>query len=1047
MRLIIATLWLCITILNLQAQNEIFINSKPGLSPDGHTVYFSFEGDIWKVSSDGGVAERITALIGEEINPRVSPDGKWLAFSSNQYGNFDVFVMSLEGGTIQQLTYHTGKDEMENWCWDSNTVLFTSDRSNGFASYSVKISGDTPVRLFKNYFNTTVGITQSPDGSYIFTNSSEGAWQLYRKYYKGENNSDLLAYNPKNKTYKQFTNYLGEDFHPSTDINGNIYFVSDEENGEYNLYRIQQNQKQALTHFDASIKHPFVAAQGNKVVFVKDYQIYIYDVHTNQSKPISIKIAKNQLLSKAKHYDTNGEISYFDISPDGKKIAFISRGIIFVSDIKGKFTRQITDGAERAMEVKWLKDNKTILYNQTWKGYQNWFSMVADGKSQPKQHTSELRNNRDITINAAYTGAVYHSGRDEVRILDLEQMTSKTIVQDEIWAFQNSMPSFSPDDNYVLFSARRNFEKDIFIHDIKHNKTMNLTHTDISENDPVWSPDGKYIYFSSDRTSPSYPLGNQQSNIFRMALDWFDQPYKSSEFDKLFSEEAEAKDAKSDTSSDKTADKKKAAIDISINPVGMLERIERITDRYGFQFDPQVFATNDKTLMFFNTRQNSDTVQLYRTVFEQFEKPATTRIFSKRADLFVQNKKDIYFLSNNHLYKLEGEKTQADKIQIQYNFEKNLNDEFQQMFYETWAGVEENFYDEQFHGKNWVAIKNKYAAFLPGITNRSDLRTLLNDMLGELNASHLGFNSSGNEESKPLSYITHETGILFKEDNPYIVDKILRKSPAYLKNIDIKPGDKLISVNGKKTTKQTNRYALFTTPRFMSEMILEFERKGQIIKTLIHPYDMGTHKALLYDDWIYSNRQRVDEWSNNTIAYVYMKNMGLGSLDQFLLDMVEQESKKEGLILDLRYNTGGNVHDKVLNFLAQRPYLQWKYREGAFTLQPNFAPASKPIVLLINQYSLSDAEVTAAGFKALNLGKVIGTETYRWIIFTSAKRLVDGSSYRLPSWGVYTLDGTDLEKTGVKPDIYIKNTFKDLLEDQDPQLKGAVEEILMQMKH
>ncbi len=216
--------------------------------------------------------------------------------------------------------------------------------------------------------------------------------------------------------------------------------------------------------------------------------------------------------------------------------------------------------------------------------------------------------------------------------------------------------------------------------------------------------------------------------------------------------------------------------------------------------------------------------------------------------------------------------------------------------------------------------------------------------------------------------------------------------------------------------------------------------------TKVHSISNGELKGLLYDDWIYNNRQRVNQLGNNRIAYSYMKNMSTDELDRFFLDMVEQENRKEAVILDLRYNTGGNVHDKVLNFLAQRPYLQWKYREGKITTQPNFAPSGKPIVLLINESSLSDAEMTSAGFKALKLGKIIGQDTYRWIIFTSGKGLVDGSFYRLPSWGTYTLDGQNLEKTGVKPDIYVKNTFMDRQENNDPQLERAIQEILKDLK-
>jgi len=202
----------------------------------------------------------------------------------------------------------------------------------------------------------------------------------------------------------------------------------------------------------------------------------------------------------------------------------------------------------------------------------------------------------------------------------------------------------------------------------------------------------------------------------------------------------------------------------------------------------------------------------------------------------------------------------------------------------------------------------------------------------------------------------------------------------------------------------------------------------------------------LYDEWVEQNQKYVDEKSKNKIAYVHMKNMGDGELENFLIEMTNEFHYKEGLIYDLRFNTGGNVHDAVLQFLSQRPYLKWKYRGGALTIQPNFAPAAKPIVILINEQTLSDAEMTSQGFKQLGLGKIIGTESYRWIIFTSGKGLVDGSFYRLPSWGCYTLDGKDLEIEGVKPDIYVKTTFKDRLEKKDPQLDKAIEEAIKGIK-
>ena len=1039
MKKIVFTLLSAFTISQVSAQEKVYFTSTPSLSPDAKTVYFSYDGDIWSTDINGGNASRIIALEGEEINPRVSPDGKWLAFSSNQYGNYDIYVMPINGGKIKQLTFHQAKDEVESWSWDSKSIYFTSNQNNGFGSFKINLDGKTPEALFTNYFNTTNGLVETPQGEYIFTNSSESASQVTRKRYKGENNPDLLGYNPTTKSYKQYTDYNGKDFNPTVDKNGIIYFISDENNGEYNLYQLANGKKEALTKFETSIKKPFVSADGSKVVFEKDYQLFVYDVKTKTSKPLTINVNSNKSLEKEQNFEVENNIDYFDISPDGKKMAFVSRGIIFVSDNEGKFVNQISDGKERVLEVKWLKDNKNLIFNQTNKGYQNWFKISADGKGKVEQLTSDLRNNRDITFNNDLSQAVYLSGRDEVRLLDLKSLKSSTIVKDEIWAFQNSKPSFSPNDEYVLFSAKRNFELDIFIHNIKKNTTVNLTNTGVSEADPTWSPDGKYIYFSSDRKNPSYPLGMQESSIYRASLDWFDQAYKSEKFDNLFVEEkkVEKKEKKEEKNDFKA---------LTINPEGFLERIELITDRFGYQTNPFVFADDKKQFLFYNTNQENGKFQLYRKTTTDFEEDKTDKIFNKGADFIVKNEKNLYALIDNSVYKFGISSTNPEKVNIKYNFNKNLASEFNQMYEEAWAGVEENFYDENFHGIDWKAKKEQYATFLPYVNNRNDLRILLNDMLGELNSSHLGFSSFGKEESRRLNYFTNETGIIFKKDQPFTVEKILRKSPAFLKNVDVQEGDILVSVNGQKIDQNQNRETYFTTPKKLEELTLEFDRKGKTISTKIHPISNNELKSLLYDEWIYENRQRVKKLSNDRIAYSYMKNMSTSELDVFLLDMVEQENRKDGVILDLRFNTGGNVHDKVLNFLSQRPYLKWKYREGQLTVQPNFAPSGKPIVLLINEYSLSDAEMTAAGFKALKLGKIIGQETYRWIIFTSGKGLVDGSFYRLPSWGTYTLDGQNLEKTGVKPDIYIKNTFLDRLENKDPQLERAIQEVMKELK-
>ena len=1044
------TATLAFSSLAAHAQTSPTFISYPTLTPDGQTVVFSYAGDLWKVDADGGQALRLTAMRGDEIAPRVSPDGQWLAFSANQFGNHDVYVMPLAGGDIRQLTHHDASDEVDSWSWDSQTIYFTSGRYNRFTSYAVAAKGGTAERLFPHYFNTIHGVVEKPDGELLFNNTWESYFNANRKRYKGTFNPDIMGYHPSTKAFTQYTDYEGKDFWASVDRQGNVFFASDEANGEYNLYTFANGVKTALTQFDTSIKRPAVSANGTKVVFEKDYQLYVYDVAAKATSKPEITVGRNALLDAPQEFDVKEHISYFDVSPDGKKLAFISRGELFVSDIEGKFIKQMPSSGERAMEVKWLADNKTLLFNQTHGGYPNWYTRAADGSGEAKQLTADLRSNRDITLNAERTQAVYLSGRDEVRLLDLKTLQSTTVVKDEIWAFQNSEPSFSPNGEYILFTAYRNFEQDIFVHHIAKRQTINLTNTGVSEASPAWSPGGKSIYFASNRTKPAYPTGMRDASIYRMALDDFDEPYRIDKFDELFEEKKKEKDNDSkkkgkdkDEDKEDDADSTKAAnTPIVINTQGLLDRITRIGPAFGTQSGPKTFKKGDKTYIFYTSNHDGGRRALYRTVREAFENDKTEKVADGGVGNLVEVKGKFYALSSGTVQKYNIDGNKLEKVDIAFKFRRNLEDEFSQMFYETWAGIEENFYDGDFHGVDWAAVKTRYAAYLPHLNNRTDLRVLLNDMLGELNSSHLGFNSSGNDERKDFSVVTNETGVLFDNENSYRVQRVVNRSNAARKEVDVRPGDVLVAVDGQRVDTLADRDAYFTRPSLADEMVLTFRRDGAEVTAKVRPQRSSALRDQRYDEWIRDNRQKVDSMGNNRIAYTYMKNMGGGELERFLLDMVEQEAHKDAIILDLRYNTGGNVHDEVLQFLSQRPYLQWQYRGGKRSPQSNFAPSGKPIVLLVNEQSLSDAEMTAAGFKALKLGKIIGTETYRWIIFTSAKGLVDGSMYRVPAWGCYTLDGDDLEMTGVSPDIVVKNTFMDRLQGNDPQLERAVQELL-----
>lgn len=998
--------------------------SHPALSPDAKTLYFAYEGDIYRVPATGGEAVVVVTVDGNADNPVISPDGRWLAFSADIQGNLDVYAVPVEGGELRQLTYSSASDFPVSWSPDSKSIFFESNRSSAYrTSFRVSIDGGTPERMFDNYFNTVVNLVQNPKtGEYLFNESTESINFPTRKRYVGDNNSEIRCWNPSKRVYRDLTAYEGKDAWPMVDRSGKIYFVSDRWGMEANLAEyVEGKEPLQLTNFAESVQYPSISADGSAIAFVKEYKICIYNTADRSVSEPEISIRDNRLEVKRLFRDQTP--SSGDPSPDGKKLACVIRGGLYVGDAQAKYLKKLeTPADERVGDVLWAKDSKNLFYTRTVRGFYNIFTIAADGSSveMPVYAGEESVGTMVLSHNGKILA--FNAG-GKVMAYFTETKETKELAKVELWAFQRYGINFSFDDNMLAFDAVNMFERDIFIYDFRNGSLLNLTNSASVESGAVFSPDGKYLYFIGNLTDSSFPRGMMERTLYKLPLQKYDSPFDSDTYDKLFA----GKPAKRDSVT-------------RLDASNVYRRLETVVPR-GRQSSAATVLIKGRSWLLFGSDHEGMQKYYALELNAPDAKPREIKGLTGYAG-FTQSQNDVFAMSRGAFYKIDLNSCNATKVEVKKDVTVDLRDEFRQMFYESWAALEENYYDPGHHNTDWRAVRDKYEKYLVEVKTRAQLRTLVNDMLGEINSSHLGFYSNGSENHTATSVTTQETGIVFSERKPYVVDRILPFTPADKVEIDLKPGDKLVAVNGVRVDEKANRYSYFTSPEKRSEISLTFARGGKENTFKVHTCDINEYKNRLYTEWEDKCRETVDAKTGGKVAYIHMRDMQGGALNSFMRDLYTYAYDKEGLILDLRYNNGGNVHKEVLDMLRSQAPFVWSHRDYPKVGHPNVAPGGKPIVCLVNEHSLSDAEVTSNGIQTLGIATIVGTETYRWIIFTSSVGLIDGSSCRMPAWGCYNLNGEDLEFTGVKPEIYVKNTFKDRLEGKDPQLDKAIEVIL-----
>lgn len=1007
---------------------------QPSLTPDGERVYFVHADAVWSASTKGGIATPAVTLPGKSYTPRVSPDGQWLAFVSTADGNPNLYVMPTLGGAVRQLTFTDGDKEVDSWSWDSETIYFTSRTYNLYAAYRTSRRGGTPTpALSSSFYSHSHGAVEAPQAQGLYYGTSwESARFATRKGYRGANTPAIEYLQSSTNTVRRITDGKSQALWPVVDREGSLYFVGDANSKAFNLFRLKEGRAEQLTHFEQSIYTPSISANGEKIAFVKDYQIYIYDVAARTSSLCPIRLPDYSAISLPIARQVEGAISDFDLSPDGEKIAFISRGRLFIASRNADRIKELsTPSTERAQAVRWLADSKTVVYSRTADGWANLFTQPATGNGQEKRITRTNARQYNLVPSPSREVIAFLSGNNSLQLLDTKTLTCKEIARNEFWYFSDA-PAFSHDGQRLLYTAYNQFEPDIFIYDLTSNQTLRVTNNGTAENTPVWDATGTALYFSANRAVPRFPKGILQSELYRLPLvKGSPRITRNEDFSALFS-----------STNTHSKQRQSSAKAFAFDPSGLLDRWEHIATPAAVVTSLQSTLHRDSLRVLFSYTYEPQNSSVGYVKEDKYGRVYFRHLGRGYLDRAVAQNGTTLALINGAIVNVNFDRDELHPLAVHHTFTTSASDEFRQMFFETWAVIAQTFYDPTYHNTDWQAVRRYYEQFIPFIRTRDELAILQTDMLGELNASHLGYNTYGAEGESYYRQKGYTVGLEFCKTDPFKVQSVVYGGPLDRTESRITEGVHLVGVNGVRAARNANRDSLFYGAQVPDELTLTFRDASGEFEEVCRPISYERLRRLRYEHWASRRRGIVDSVSRGAIGYVHMYDMGDQSLERFLREMTSVCLNRKALIVDLRHNRGGNVHDDVLRFLSQRPYMRWQSRGGRMSPQPNFAPSGVPIVMLIDRESLSDAEVTASAFKELKLGTLMGTETYRWIIFTGSFGLVDGSSTRVPTWGCYDMQGRDLELTGVSPDIYVPMDANDYYHDRDTQLGAAIKHLL-----
>lgn len=1064
---------LSLALLSLVAYMQVEAQSEPNwmrygaISPDGKTIAFTYKGDIYKVPTSGGSATPLTFHEANDLMPIWSKDGKQLAFTSDRFGDFDVFVIPAEGGEAKRITWHSAPEYPYSFSADNKSVIFGSTRMD-MASNRTYPTGSQP-ELYKVGLNggrveqvlstPAEWVSFSNTGQYMLYQDKKGGENQWRKHHTSSIARDIWIYDNNAKTHKKITNFNGEDRNPVfTDGDKAFYYLS-EESGSFNVHKmaLEGGKSQQLTSFK---KHPvrFLSlANDGTLCFGYDGELYTMKGNGKPQK-VSVSIVADARTNNTRIVPVSGGVRDMAVSPNGKEVAYIFRGEVFVSSVDGGITKRITNTPEQERLVSFSPDGKTLLYTSergnSWKIYET----KKQRAEEPYFYASTVLNETAIIANnnENYEPSYSPDGKEiafienrmTLKVYNIASKQTRTILTDkELFSMGDNDQYFqwSPDGKWFLFDYAvpgiAPGEVGLVSADGKGN-VINLTESGFNDSRAKWIMGGKAMMWFSNRDGLKSVAqsGGAQADVYAMFFtqESFDK-FKLSKEDAALVKEMEETKAKADTSKKATAKK----------------------DSVIFEWDDM---TTRKAKLTIHSSQMSDALVskdgenlYYLARFERGANLWTTNLRTRETKMLVplnagggsmvwdKDQKNIFLLANGGISKIDPNSGKRESVGIGGEMTLDVAAERQFMFEHVWRRTKETFYTKTMHGVNWDSYKADYEKHLPHIGNNFEFSELLSELLGELNVSHSG---SSYGSFNPGGDATAALGAFYDQQYKgvgYKIEEVIKDGPLDKAGLNIKAGMIIEAIDGETITADTDLPIYLNRKAGKNTLLLvaDGNTKREII---VKPISTGEENGLLYKRWIKRNQDEVDRLSNGQLGYVHIPGMNDGAYRTTYEEIMGKYVNRKGIVVDTRFNGGGDLVADLAMFLSGKKFMDYTTDTRSNGFEPNFR-WTKPSISIANEANYSDGHCYAYAYKELGIGKLVGMPVPGTCTFAGWESLQDNSvRWGVPPLGVKGLKNQYLENYQTEPDIKLMNEYDIVIKGRDQQLEAAVNELMKEIK-